>query len=210
MEMVELYYDHYKDSFEQQKLYLQKRDKLTIVLFVCIILIIAFCYDANSVCENLNKLINSQVNELKFDLSFIKTGLFIITFWISIQYYQVVLTIEKHYKYIQDCEKCLSDSGLQISREGSSYLKNYPWLSDCAHLFYNWGIPLSLIVCSVYNTCLSLSLEFLCVCNIIVLFGILIFSILYISNRNFNEAYFSKELHPNMKFGQRLKMYFKG
>ena len=210
MEMVELYYDHYKDSFEQQKSYLQKRDKLTIILLVCIILIIAFCYDANSVCENLNKLINSQVNELKFDLSFIKTGLYIITFWVSLQYYQIVLIIEKTYRYIHNCEKCLSDSGFPISREGFSYLENYPWLSNCAHLFYAWGIPLTLIVCSGFNICLSWSAQFLNICNIIILIFIGIFSLLYISYRNFKEEYFSNELHPNMNFFQRLKMYFRG
>lgn len=194
VENIELYYDHYKDSFEQQKSYLQKRDKLTIVLFVCIILIISFCYDSNSVCENLNKLINSQVRDLKFDLSFIKTGIFIITFWVSLQYYQIALTIEKAYRYIHNCEKCLSENGLPISREGASYLDNYPWLSDCAHWFYNLGIPLSLIVCSVYNICLSWSLDFLGLCNMIVLFGIGIFSLLYISNRIFKEEYFNKKL----------------
>ena len=34
MEQYSLYYDHYKDTFEQQKIYLEKRDHLTLFLLV--------------------------------------------------------------------------------------------------------------------------------------------------------------------------------
>lgn len=40
MEGREILYDHYKDTFEQQKGYLTKRDRLTVILMILVILLI--------------------------------------------------------------------------------------------------------------------------------------------------------------------------
>ena len=77
MEGVEVLYDHYKDTFEQQKRYLAKRDHLTVLLLICAILLIGLVFDPNYISCKLNAVIKAQVNNLIFDFEFINTGLII-------------------------------------------------------------------------------------------------------------------------------------
>lgn len=96
MEGIEVLYDHYKDTFEQQKRYLAKRDHLTVLLMILAILLIGLIFDPNYISIKLNTIINAQVNNLVFDFEFINTGLIIAFFWFSLQYYMIVLQIEKN------------------------------------------------------------------------------------------------------------------
>lgn len=119
MEDKEILYDHYKDTFEQQKGYLAKRDRLTVLLMLDAVLLTGLMYNPNDVSCKLNTIISTQVDNLMFDFQVINTGLVIIFFWFSLQYYMVVLQIEKMYKYIAGCEKKMSESfsDFDISRE---------------------------------------------------------------------------------------------
>ena len=49
MEGIEVLYDHYKDTFEQQKRNLLKRDHLTILLMVLAVLIIGSIFSPSSI-----------------------------------------------------------------------------------------------------------------------------------------------------------------
>lgn len=100
MEGREILYDHYKDTFEQQKGYLAKRDRLTVILMILVILLIGLICDPEYISSKLNTLISAQIDELVFDFQFINTGLIIAFFWFSLQYYMIVLQIEKMYTYI--------------------------------------------------------------------------------------------------------------
>ena len=131
MEGIEVLYDHYKDTFEQQKGYLAKRNHLTVLLMILAILLIGLIFDPNYISCKLNTVIKAQVSNLVFDFQFINTGLIIAFFWFSLQYYMVVLQIEKMYKYLDQCETslCAGYTGFKINREGAYYLKSYPWMS---------------------------------------------------------------------------------
>lgn len=47
MDGIEVLYDHYKDTFEQQKSNLTKRDHLTVLLLILAILLIGLIFDPN-------------------------------------------------------------------------------------------------------------------------------------------------------------------
>lgn len=211
MEGLEILYDHYKDTFEQQKGYLAKRDHLTIYLMILAILLIGLIFDPNYVSTNMNMIFDAQVDKLTFDLQFINTGLIIVFFWLSLQYYMVVLQIERMYQYLNQCEDslCAFYTGFKINREGAYYLKSYPWMKTLADKFFVIGIPLSFIVlsvCKIVNEYYwTISLRFV---DFVFLVLILIYSVLYISNRVFHEEYFDKETHPNLHLFIRLKRYF--
>lgn len=156
MEGIEVLYDHYKDTFEQQKRYLAKRDHLTVLLLILAILLIGLIFDPNYISSKLNAVIKAQVNNLVFDFEFINTGLIIAFFWFSLQYYMVVLQIEKMYKYLDQCEAslCAGYTGFKINREGAYYLKSYPWMKTLADRFFVLGIPIGFItlsVCKIVN-----------------------------------------------------------
>ena len=211
MEGVEVLYDHYKDTFEQQKRYLAKRDHLTVLLLICAILLIGLIFDPNYISCKLNAVIKTQVNNLVFDFEFINTGLIIAFFWFSLQYYMVVLQIEKMYKYLDQCETslCAGYTEFKINREGAYYLRSYPWMKTLADKFFVLGIPIGFIalsVCKIVNEWSWISnLHYI---DIIFLFLTSLYSLLYISNRVFHEDYFDVKAHPNLHFCTRLKRYF--
>ena len=197
MEGIEVLYDHYKDTFEQQKGYLAKRNHLTVLLMILAILLIGLIFDPNYISCKLNTVIN--------------TGLIIAFFWFSLQYYMVVLQIEKMYKYLDQCETslCAGYTGFKINREGAYYLKSYPWMKILADKFFVLGIPIGFIalsVCKIVNEwCWISNFHYI---DIIFLFLTSLYSLLYISNRMFHEEYFDVEAHPNLHFCTRLKRYF--
>lgn len=211
MENVNLYYDHYKDSFEQQKGYLAKRDRLTALLLVFAILLIGLLFDPSTFSDKINHLIGSQMNNLSFDLQFINSGLILVVFWCLLQYYMIVIQIEKMYKYIDECEKRLIQSMpcFPINREGAYYLKSYPWLKDFADFFFVLGFPLCFIVLGVvkifnewnWPTCLRFV-------DFVFLLLIIVLSLLYISHRKCHEEFFDKKKYPEMNYRQRLVYYF--
>lgn len=211
MEDKEILYDHYKDTFEQQKGYLAKRNQLTVLLMVIAVLLIGLIYDPDNVSSKVNTLINAQVDKLYFDFNVINTGLILAFFWFSLQYYMVVLQIEKMYKYIKECEDKLSNafSDFDINREGAYYLKSYPWLKVFANEFFVLGIPIGFIILTVskiineWNWTAELKLV-----DIVFLALTTIFSLLYISNRKLHEEFFDAEANPNISFLKRLKRYF--
>lgn len=211
MEGIEVLYDHYKDTFEQQKRYLAKRDHLTVLLMIFAILLIGLIFDPNYISCKLNAVIETQVNNLVFDFEFINTGLIIAFFWFSLQYYMVVLQIEKMYKYLDQCEAslCAGYTGFKINREGAYYLKSYPWMKTLADRFFVLGIPIGFITLSVCKIgkewCWLSNLHYI---DIIFLFLTSLYSLLYISNRVFHEEYFDVEAYPNLHFCTRLKRYF--
>lgn len=211
MEEIEVLYDHYKDTFEQQKRYLSKRDRLTVLLMFLANLLIGLIFDPNYVSTKLNLVISAQVDNLAFELQFINTGLIIAFFWFSLQYYMVVLQIEKTYTYIGNCEEKLSMAFkyFKINREGAYYLKSYPWMKKLADKFFTLGIPLGFIVlsvCKIVNEWSWIScLRFV---DLIFLALTSVFSFLYISNRVFHEEYFDKEAQPNLSLCSRIKRYF--
>ena len=210
MEGIEVLYDHYKDTFEQQKRYLAKRDHLTVLLLILAILLIGLIFDPNYISSKLNAVIKAQVNNLVFDFEFINTGLIIAFFWFSLQYYMVVLQIEKMYKYLDQCEAslCVGYTGFKINREGAYYLKSYPWMKTLADRFFVLGIPIGFItlsVCKIVNEwCWISKLHYI---DIIFLFLTSLYSLLYISNRVFHEEYFDEVSHPNEDLLTRIKGY---
>lgn len=211
MEGIEVLYDHYKDTFEQQKGYLAKRDHLTVLLMLLVVLLIGLIFSPDYISEKLNLVIGAQVDKLAFDLQFINTGLIVAFFWFSLQYYMVVLQIEKTYTYIGECEEklCVGFTEFKINREGAYYLKSYPWMKKLADKFFVIGIPLGFVVLSICKIVNEWSwASYLRFVDFIFLLLTSVFSLLYISNRMFHEEYFDKEAVPNLPLCTRMKRYF--
>ena len=100
MKSEENYYDHYKDSFEQQKNYIHKRDRYTIALLAMVSVLCLKVVDFEDVNRNINIIISQYIGNINIDIKYIGVALSYIYLWLIIQYYQVCLTIEKMYNYI--------------------------------------------------------------------------------------------------------------
>lgn len=193
--ILEIYYDHYKDTFENIKIYIQRRNYYTIVI-LCLVVVLSFQISSpEKTTEISNELIKKNIGNILIDFKYITSVLLFALFWVVIMYYQIIFVIEKHYSYIHELEEKLTEKimPLEILREGKNYLDHYPWLSNIVDKIYTLLFPIALILIAITkwilekNNINGISGD----CNFwidsVFLFGIVLTSLLYISYRHFND-----------------------
>lgn len=186
MTSEELYYDHYKDTFAEQKGYLARRNKLTLYLFL-ILMVFGFQLDNPQTIELFtSKLIESKVPDATIGFDIINLLFELLFLWVVVSYYQVNFTVERTYKYIHAIEAKLSSDKFCINREGKDYKKDYPFLLTLVHWFYIIALPLLVIIFSVLKIIHRCDYGFVAL-QIVVLAVAIIFSILYIIRRCFHK-----------------------
>ena len=152
MQQEELYYDHYKDSFEQQKGYLSERNRLTLYLVFLVAVVFLMSSNRSVLIETSSALQEQNIGKVVIDFNIVATALYFVLMWLTMRYYQINLTIEKTYSYLEKCEKSLNKDGyFSIDREGGDYEKNYPWLKWLAHRIYVFVFPLLIITASIIS-----------------------------------------------------------
>lgn len=192
---LEIFYDHYKDTFENQKLYLQRRNLYTLICLVLIAILFFQISSPTKLIEISNHLIKKNIGDIKIDFRYINNVLIFGLFWTIILYYQINLIIEKYYKYIQEIEEKLSSElkPFKITRESKTYQDNYPWLSSVVHRIYTIVFPVTLIIVTIIkwitekNNIVKPFSDAHFWFDSIFLFGIVLTSLLYLTNRHFND-----------------------
>lgn len=205
-------YNHYTDSNEQQKGFIQKRDKLTICLLLGIVVFAFLLAEPSSLTEVANAYLKETVkvegNILNFHI--LNTGIIYVILWYLLQYYQVCLTIERQYDYINDLEDKLSNTEYKIEREGKSYAKNYPLLKNFANILYAWGIPAGVCVFSICRFIEECKQDAGYVWIDCIGFSVIaIISLLYISDRDLDWSYFNRKKHTTLPVWKRIVGFFK-
>lgn len=186
MKSEDLYYDHYKDTFAEQKTYLSRRNKFTLYLFL-LLLVFGFQLENPQTIEMLvNKLVESKLPDAKVGFDSINLLLEFVFLWVAVTYYQINLTVERTYDYLHTVEKKLSKDNYSIEREGKDYKKDYPLLLNLVHWFYIIALPLLIISFSALKLIHICDYGFV-VLQIIVLALTIVFSGLYFIRRCFHK-----------------------
>jgi hypothetical protein len=192
---IEILYDHYKETFVNQKEYLQKRNYYT---FICLGLILSLSFQiSNPDQSNIisNELIKNNIGNIKIDFNYINNVLTFTLLWVVIMYYQINFLIEKRYKYIHEIEENLTKAlnPFEITREKKTYLDNYPWLSEVVDKIYTIIFPIVLISIAIIKWRIEMKTIPTFIENghfyfdSIFLLGIILTSFLYLTNRHFND-----------------------
>ncbi len=191
---VEILYDHYKDTFENQKVYLQKRNNYTLICLGLITTLSFQILNPDQSNSNSMELIKKYIGDIEIEYSYIKNILTFALLWVVIMYYQINFLVEKLYKYIHEIEMSLTNemNPFEIKREGKTYLGDYPWLLEVVDKIYSIGFPVTLIIVSIIKWTTEKNqikepfnghFWF----DTILLFFIILTSLLYIINRHFND-----------------------
>lgn len=184
MKLIELYYDHYKDTFSNLQKSITKRNKLFSYLYLVLFISILFKVNASQSESIINSYTKYHLNlDMPYDFSIIQTFLRIVLLYLTLIYSQKVVYIERQYKYIHRLESIIKVKVKQFDREGFSYLNNYPLLLNVIHFFYNYILP-SLYILSVFYLILlewlyRHSILLVIINSIVSLFSIFIY-VLYI------------------------------
>jgi hypothetical protein len=150
---IDLCYDHYKDTFEQIKGYIKRRNTCTVIILSLIVFLSIQTSNPELAKSISTEIVNKSIGNIQIDFEYIKTILYVALLWILTTYYRTIITIEKHYCYLHEIEEQLSNSmtSFKIEREGKNYLSHYPWLLTVVDILYSILFPVSIILLSIFK-----------------------------------------------------------
>lgn len=152
MDKLELFYDHYKETFVVISEQIKQRNKKFILVFILLFILLLFTFKPNEYSNIIFDFINNQYSiDLSSQFSVLQTFLWLALFYETLRYSQTIVYIEREYKYIDYLEKKITKISKEtLNREGGDYSKNFKPISIFTNGCYKYFFPLfSLIVSSL-------------------------------------------------------------
>ena len=144
---LEVLNDHYKETVAEFKKTGKSRD-INFLIVLALLGVMAFQFVSPDQSQSiLTKVINSHLGtDATLSVSLLGSLVWAAMLFAAIRYFQAVINIEKQYNYSHDLEQLLSKNygGKAFTREGKSYLKDYPIFSKWVHFIYRTLFPLLL------------------------------------------------------------------
>lgn len=142
---------HYKDTYEIHLASVKQRDTLFYALLVILALFSLQVASTDLVNSALSSYVNKQLDiSIDKNSNLFGTLLWLLLFGFSSRYYQTVIQIERQYDYIHHLEELVSGrypGTRAFTREGKSYLGEYPLFSNWVWLLYTLAFPLIIMLC---------------------------------------------------------------
>lgn len=142
---------HYKDTYEIHLGSIKQRDTLFYALLVILALFSLQVTSTDLVNGALSGYVNKQLDiSIGKNSNLFGTLLWLLLFGFSSRYYQTVIQIERQYSYIHHLEEIIGSrfTGTRaFTREGKSYLGEYPLFSNWIWLLYTLAFPLIILLC---------------------------------------------------------------
>ncbi len=141
---------HYKDSFDIHRATIKKRDMLFYGLLVIFAVFTLQLSSTDTVAVIVNEYME-KVSGVKIEnnIYFISTLMWLLLLGFSTRYFQVVLEVEGQYIYLHSLEEQLNKhypDSVAFTREGKSYLNNYPMFFNWIWIFYTFFFPLTILI----------------------------------------------------------------
>lgn len=152
MDVKEILYDHYKETFSLSKAAQERRNKS----FICLCILEALAFFIVIDPEKLLILMkNFDTLKGMVDLGheIIQTLLWIMIAYVLMRYVQDMMYIERQYGYLDEMEKKLSAIMRRnlFRREGGNYQKEYPKVLNLIDLFYKMLMPVLFLVINTFH-----------------------------------------------------------
>lgn len=144
MELIDVLYDHYKETFSLNKEAQVRRNKSFILL--CILEAVSFLLliRPEKTFELILEGINNELGvTLELSNTIMQMLLWILIAYIMIRYIQDVLYVERQYIYLGKLEEKISSitGGNIFMRESNNYQEQYPIVLNLIDLFYKMLMP---------------------------------------------------------------------
>jgi hypothetical protein len=141
--------EHYTHTFDFLQSHLKKRDRLFIGVLLLIIVMLFQIYTPDETSSVITQLISTKL-DLKTPINFlyVQSVIWFVLLAIVIKYFQSIVFIERQYGYIHALENILSSQygDGAFTREGDSYLNEYPVFLNWASFLYTILFPTILVV----------------------------------------------------------------
>lgn len=143
-------YEHYVDSFTNVKESIKLRDKLMFFILFLLALIIVYTFWPNNIVNTVTEVAMQKYGAtVHMSASFLGSVIWFGLLSVLIRYTQTIVYIERQYSYIHKLEDDLQEkyeSKVIFSREGKSYLENYPAFSNWVCFLYTMIFPVIVIL----------------------------------------------------------------
>jgi len=151
-EKLQILSQHYSHTFDFLQSHLKRRDRLFMWALLVMSIMLFHIYIPNEVSNIFEQLIEKKL-EVKTQLNFlyVQSIIWFVFLAIELKYFQSVIFIERQYSYLHSLEDLLSSEYQKpaFTREGKSYLSNYPAFLNWASFLYTILFPAILAVISV-------------------------------------------------------------
>lgn len=143
-EALSTVYDHYKDTCALIGDASRRRDRL-MLWALGVLALFAFEIFFPTPAEQLfSEVLARQIGvEDPIDVGLIGNVIWIALLLFSVRYYQTAAYVERLYPYLHTLEDRVNDAlGSElVTREGKSYLANYPKFHRWLAFLYQWAVP---------------------------------------------------------------------
>lgn len=155
---LDLYYDHYKETNELNRATQSRRNRSFLILCVLEALSLLMVWNPQFIVALFNDAVQSKIEStVQIGSNVLQTLVWILVAYVQVRYVQEAMHVERQYDYIKKLEdrinNLLGEKG--ITREGESYLENYPPVLNLVHLFYNWFCPIFFSFINIYHIILE-------------------------------------------------------
>ena len=124
------------------------RDRLFLYSLIIEIMILFQIFSNDYFNSLTNEIAKEKLGiKLTLDSTILSNVLMLLLFVFLVRYYQLLVSIERTYAYIHHLEDKLNNlfSANFITREGISYLKEYPVYSNLIDIFYKFIYPVLIL-----------------------------------------------------------------
>ena len=174
--------EHYKNTFDFLQNNLKQRNRLFLYVLCILILLLFQLYTPQEASDLMSQFISSKLNmSAQINILFIQSIIWFGLLATTLKYFQSVVFIERQYNYIHQLEEQLSKEYEKkaFTREGDSYLKDYPTFLNWASCLYTIFFPVILLTISsskIISECKMLGFK-----QILVWFNVVFFLCIAIS-----------------------------
>lgn len=141
--------DHYKETVADFKKTGKSRDGNFLAMLI-LVGVMAFQFVSPSHSQSvLTQIAHEKLGvDAALSVNFLGSLVWFALLYVAIRYFQAVINLEKQYNYSHDLEEQLSKhyDGKAFTREGKTYLKDYPIFSDWVHIVYRTIFPILLLI----------------------------------------------------------------
>ncbi len=170
---VSILYDHYKDTCAIVGEAVKRRDRAMLLVIIA-----AAFFAFQTIFPSAADLAVTDYLGFKFgltlgiNLSIIGNVVWVLILLFTLRYFQTAVFVERQYAYLHQLEDKLNVAIGQdlITREGKSYLADYPRFSDWMWMIYTIIFPALLF----FVTCVKIAAEWLSTSGEGVTFGLLV------------------------------------
>ena len=165
---LEVLYDHYKDTYQLNLLVQKERDRLFVKLCLTLTTLLLIIVDPNTLSILASTIVE---NELKIiiphSLVIVQSFLWALLLYFFASYFRKILYIERQYVYIYELEVVIAEIlDKKFTREGNSYLEDYPMILNFTHYLYQLIFPVLSIIIVVYKIYLEIISEIFLIAKI--------------------------------------------